>query len=84
MRARDLLDNAAGSFGPEAMKVIGKAFDEAWSSIAGNFTSASEQGARLKLATIILSIANEDSRDVEALKNAAIKAMSRDAGGCVG
>ena len=84
MNAHELLDNAAGSFGPEAMKVIGQAFDEAWASIAGNFTSESVQGARLTLATFILSIAEGDSRDVEALKNAAIKAMRRDAGGRAG
>jgi len=83
MKARELLDNTAGSFGGQAMKVIGQAFDEAWASIAGNFTSEFAQGARPKLATFILSIAEDDSRDLEALKNAAIQAMRRD-GRCAG
>jgi hypothetical protein len=55
MKARELLDDAARSFGPEAMKVIGRSFDEAWVSISGRFTVASAQGARLKLAATILA-----------------------------
>ena len=35
MRARRLIDGA--SFGPDALKVIYQAFDEAWVSVAGNF-----------------------------------------------
>ena len=35
MKARQLIDGAA--FGPDASKVIGQAFDEAWKEVAGNF-----------------------------------------------
>jgi hypothetical protein len=35
MKARKLIDGA--SFGPETLKVVGQAFDEAWTQIAGNF-----------------------------------------------
>jgi len=35
MRGQQLIDGA--SFGPEAMKAIGDAFDAAWVDIAGNF-----------------------------------------------
>jgi hypothetical protein len=35
MRARQLIGGAA--FGPEALKAIGQAVDEAWAEIAGNF-----------------------------------------------
>jgi hypothetical protein len=35
MGARQLIDNA--SFGPDALKVIGDAFDAAWAEIAGWF-----------------------------------------------
>ena len=35
MKARQLIDGA--SFGPEALKAIGQAFDKAWLEIAGNF-----------------------------------------------
>jgi hypothetical protein len=76
MSARRLLEGS--SFGPEAMKAIGQAFDEAWKTIEGNFgTGAREtEAARLRLATAILSIANDDSRDVEALKRGALEAMA--------
>ena len=35
MKARQLIDGA--TYGPDALKVIGQAFDEAWRDIAGNF-----------------------------------------------
>jgi hypothetical protein len=75
MKARQLIDGA--SYGPDALKVIVKAFDEAWVMIAGNYDSASVEAARLKLAKAVLSVAREDSRDVEALKQAALEAMAR-------
>ena len=36
MKARDLIEGA--TYGPETLKVICKAFDDAWSEIAGHFT----------------------------------------------
>jgi hypothetical protein len=74
MKARELIDGA--SFGPEALKTIGQAFDEAWLTIAGNFAADTAEAARLRLATAILSVAAEDSRDVEALKRGALEAMA--------
>jgi hypothetical protein len=73
MKARELLDGA--SFGPDALKVIGRAFDEAWASIAGNFSDEQVDAARLRLANAVLSLANEGSRDVDALKKGALEAM---------
>ena len=35
MRACQLIDGA--SFGPDTLKAIGQAFDQAWAQIAGNF-----------------------------------------------
>jgi hypothetical protein len=35
MKAHEPIDRA--SFGPDALKAIGRAFDESWFSIAGNF-----------------------------------------------
>ena len=62
---RSLMD--AASFGPDALKAIGQAFDEAWKEIAGNFGNepAEIEAARLKLAKALLSVADDDSRDVE-------------------
>jgi hypothetical protein len=78
MKARGLIDGA--SFGPDALKAIGAAFDEAWKAIEGNFGSDPQEveTARLKLANALLSIASNDSRDVEVLKRAALEVMARD------
>jgi hypothetical protein len=39
------------SFGPEALKVIGQAFDEAWADIAGSFAEGAQtENARGNLA----------------------------------
>jgi hypothetical protein len=78
MKARRLIDGA--SFGPDALKAIGQAFDEAWVEIAGNFGNqpAVIESARLTLAEALLSVADDDSRDVEALKQAALQRMAVD------
>jgi hypothetical protein len=78
MKARKLIDGAA--FGPEAVKALGQALDEAWATIEGNFGDdpGDVELARLKLANALLSIASEDSRDVEVLKRAALERMALD------
>ena len=74
MRAWVLIEDSA--FGPEDIKVIGQAFDEAWEDIAGNFSDVLREGAQLRLATALLSIAKDnDELDVATLKRAAIEAM---------
>jgi hypothetical protein len=78
MKARKLLNGASVSFGPAALKVAGRAFDEAWADIAGNYSGAQQiEAARLKLATAILSVATDASRDVEELKRAALARMAQ-------
>ena len=78
MRARQLIDST--SFGPDALKAIGEAFDAAWAEIAGNFGNDPRdiENARHKLATALLSVASEESRDVEALKKAAMLSLALD------
>src|SRR5262249_50322429 len=75
MEARQIIDGA--SFGPEALKAIGQAFDDAWASMAPKVGSdpLRVQAARLNLANVILSIATEGSRDPDRLKEAALRAM---------
>ena len=77
-KVRQLIDGA--SFGPEALKATSEAFDAAWAEIAGNFgdDSIDVEKARLRLADAILSIADEDSRDVEVLKRAVLQWMALD------
>ena len=62
------------------MKAIGQAFDEAWVEIAGNFGNVPVDldNARYRLATALLSVASEDSRDVDVLKQAALQIMALD------
>jgi len=76
MKAQQLVNGA--SFGPAALKVICQAFDKAWEEIAGNFGNDPIyiQAARLKLASVLLVIANEESRDVETLKNSALRIIA--------
>jgi hypothetical protein len=74
MKARQLIDGA--SYGPDALKAIGQAFDEAWQTVAGNFDADTTEAARLRLANAILSVATEDTRDVDALKRGALEAMA--------
>ena len=78
MNARHLIEGA--SFGPDALKALGQAFDEAWKEIAANFGNepAVIESARLRLAQALLSVADDNSRDVEALKQAALQRMALD------
>jgi hypothetical protein len=77
-KARQLIEGA--SFGPEALKAIGAAFDAAWAEVSANFGHDPEdvEKARFRLANALLSIANEDSRDVAVLKRAALARMALD------
>jgi len=77
-KARHLIDGA--SFGPEALKAIGEAFDAAWAEVSGNFGDdmVDVDKTRRRLAKALLSIANEDSRDVAVLKRAALQRMALD------
>jgi len=57
---------------------IYRAFDEAWTGIASRGSpqpsSIATEAARLKLANIVLSLAADDARDIEALKSGALLA----------
>jgi hypothetical protein len=76
MKARELVEGA--TYGPETWKAMGEAFDAAWQTIAGNFghDPSDIEKARLRLAHALLSVAREDSRDVEALKTDALEGMA--------
>jgi hypothetical protein len=47
MKASALLLINGASFGPDTLRVIGQAFDEAWEAIAGNFPSAIQKRSSL-------------------------------------
>jgi hypothetical protein len=74
MKAHNLIRRAA--FGPDTLKVVFQAFDEAWSSISAQYTSpATIEAARLKLAKAIIAVSRQDSRDPEVLKRLALQMM---------
>ena len=75
MRARKMLVDAA--FGPDALKVITQAFDEAWATIADQYKSAEQvEAARIQLANAMLFVASDGSRDVAVVKESALKVIS--------
>ena len=78
MKATTIIGGMA--LGPEALRVVGQAFDQAWLEVAGNFGSdpCEIEAARLKLASAFLSVSREDSRDVQALKRAALQRLALD------
>jgi len=76
MKASQLI--ADSSYGPDSLKVLFQAFDEAWKEIAPR-TSQDEvavEAARLKLASIVLIVATNESRDAEQIKNTALILMN--------
>jgi hypothetical protein len=69
------------AYGPQSVKAMGQAFDEAWVLIAGNFGTPEEtEIARLLLAEAVLSAATKGSCDVVALKSGALHALAMDYG----
>ncbi len=74
MKARQHLEST--SYGPEALNAMTQAFDQAWSVIARNISQKATEAARARLASALLSVAADDSRDVKALKRKALEAMA--------
>jgi hypothetical protein len=68
------------AYGPADLKIINRAFDEAWESVAGCFeeSPAVVERARQQLADAILKEAGTGIRSVEALKIAALQSFAKD------
>jgi hypothetical protein len=68
-------ESAQAHFGPQALKAIGQAFDEAWKEIEPGVRGSplGAEAARLSLANIVLSLATEETKDPEPLKHAALR-----------
>ena len=64
------------SLGPNALQRAGKAFDETWASIAANYSGSDVETVRTGLATIILCLSADGSRDLEQVKAAALEFFS--------
>jgi hypothetical protein len=74
VKARELIGNA--SYGPDHLKALFIAFDQAWEIIAGDVGASPQavEAARLRLASVILSLGDE-ARDPDWLKNEALQIM---------
>jgi hypothetical protein len=67
------------AYDPPTVKMLGQAFDEAWASVARNYRSPlAIEAARLKLANIVLNLAAEGERDLERLKDRAMRSLTVD------
>jgi hypothetical protein len=73
MQARRLIEGA--SFGPETLKVVFEAFDQAWAALAPRYgaNALAAEAARTRLANILLGLVRQDSRDAGALRDAALR-----------
>jgi hypothetical protein len=73
MKARQLV--ARATFGPDVLKVLFRAFDDAWEEIGPGVSQRANavDAARLRLANIILSLAKADTRDADQLKIEALQ-----------
>ena len=66
------------SFGPDALRATGQAFDQAWADVDDTCTTPmAKEAARLFLANAILAVATNDSRDVDALRRHGLGALAR-------
>src|SRR5207244_8605599 len=76
MKTRRRMDGA--SFGPDALKAMGEAFDAAWEHVRESFGADPLiiEAARLALADALLSVASDGSRDVGVLARAALEVMA--------
>ena len=79
MEARHLTGST--SFGPETLKCITQAFDDAWRSIAPDFgdNPLAIEAARLRLANVILAVAQDDRSSPAQIRRAALQIMAKDA-----
>jgi hypothetical protein len=78
MKARQLINSA--SYGPDQLKTLGKAFDNAWAQIAPHVSGkpSGVEAARLKLAQVVLLLAKGAPMDAQNLTDAAVEAMFDD------
>ena len=63
--------------GPDTLRVVFVAFDDAWAEIAPNYSDDQIEGARIRLANMLLSVTTEGVRDPGTLKQRALQLMAR-------
>ena len=76
-KARAIIEEA--SYDPATVRIMGKAFDDAWTEIAANYESEiATKGASLALAHVVLNLTAEGERDPQKLKDRAVRTMQVD------
>jgi len=75
MKARQLI--ASGSYGPDQLRALGQAFDDAWSRIGPTVSTRPKaiEAARLKLADILLGLAKKGNFDRQWLADTAVQVV---------
>jgi hypothetical protein len=75
MKARRLV--MSGSYDPDQLRALGKAFDEAWARIAPTISGRAKavEATRLQLADIVLSLGKSGNFDPQWLADTAVHAM---------
>jgi hypothetical protein len=75
MKARQMIEG--GTFGPDALKLITEAFDQAWMRIAPRYHGDSRrtEAARVRLAEVVMGLAPTHGGDVAGLAQAALARM---------
>ena len=75
MKARQLIENS--SFGPDEVKAMGEALDDAWAQPAPSVDDRPEaiQAARFALADIILCLAGQGHFNAQWLADTAVQLM---------
>jgi hypothetical protein len=78
MKARRIIGST--SFGPEVLRVLFSAYDDAWAHLAPTHSANPLviEATRLKLANVILSLAEPNSKDADQIKTAALRIMAVD------
>ena len=76
MKAAKIL--AGSTYGPERLRIVSKAFDEAWANIATHFSGNEDRAlaARERLAHAVLIAATEGSQESEPIKDMALQIMA--------
>jgi len=77
MRARQIIDRSFPLYGPDTMKAVYRAFDEAWATIAPPVDADPQvvDETRIKLAEAVLAVTGHDSTNVDQIKRLALQIM---------
>ena len=74
--ARDLIEES--SYGPETLKVLYQAFDEAWETMAEKYANDPDLAeiARIKLANSIMSFPVEEITTAKQIRDSSLQIMA--------